>query len=248
MHAVYSCFGNCRRLAYKISAYKVSIICPKLIADCKIHRKSPSRRPDCLATLDWYTVHEATLSAYIRESAYVRSHVGCGWVHQTLLLHVQQIFQRSKSDANKQDFEIRLNLTYQARLTPKIIGILCKVFCTSCRNLVILAWTGGELLRGQVQNGVNFCFEVKCDLEGQDQSSPKTIGILIRVFYTYGPNLVNLAWTDDELSRRQASDYRIHGRTDGRTDTQTDAGNDNTRRPKLTSGKNTLVVDKISYH
>ena len=28
------------------------------------------------------------------------------------------------------------------------------------------------------------------------------------------------------------------GRADGRTDTQTDAGNDNTRRPKLASGKN----------
>ena len=242
MHAVYSCLGNCRRLAYKISAYEVYIICPKLIADCKIHRKSPSRRPDCLTTLDWFTVHEATLSAYIRESAYVRSHVGCGRVHQTILLHVPQIFQRRESDANKQDFEIKLNLTYQARSTPKII--LCKVFCTSCRNLVILARTGGELSRGQAQNGVNVYFEVEFDLEGQDQSSPKIIGILTRAFYTYGPNLVNLAWPDVELSRRQASDYRIHGRTD----TQTDAGNNNTRRPKLTSGENTLVVDKISYH
>ena len=30
----------------------------------------------------------------------------------------------------------------------------------------------------------------------------------------------------------------ITAHTDGRTDTQTDAGNDNTRRPKLASGKN----------
>ena len=30
----YSCFGNCRRLAYKISAYEVCMICPKLIAAC----------------------------------------------------------------------------------------------------------------------------------------------------------------------------------------------------------------------
>ena len=37
----------------------------------------------------------------------------------------------------------------------------------------------------------------------------------------------------DELSRGQARDWR----TDGRMDTQTDAGNDNTRRPKLASGK-----------
>ena len=47
--------------------------------------------------LDWSTVHEATLLAYIRESAYVRSHVGCGRVHQTLLLHAPQIFQDAKA-------------------------------------------------------------------------------------------------------------------------------------------------------
>ena len=128
---VYSCFGNCRRLAYKISAYEVCIICPKLIAARKIHCKSPSRWLDGLTTLDWFTVHEATLSAYIRESAYVQSHVGCERVPQTLLLHVPQIFQRRKSDANIQDFEIKLNLTYQARSTPKTIGILTKLFCTS---------------------------------------------------------------------------------------------------------------------
>ena len=166
-------------------------------------------------------VHEATLSVYIRESAYVRSHVGCGRVHQTLLLHVPQIFQRRKSDANKQDFKIKLNLTYQARSTPKIIGILTKVYCTSGPNLVILAWTGDVLSHGQVQNMVNFDFKVKYDLEGQGQSPPKTIRILTKVFYTYGPNLVILAWTGDALSRGQASDYRTHGRTNGRTHRQT---------------------------
>ena len=113
---------------------------------------------------------------------------------------------------------------------------------------MILAWTGDELSCRKAQNGVTFDFEVKFDLEGQGQSRPpqkqkqnkkkkpttkKTIGILTKVFYTYDPNLVILAWTGDELSRGQASDYRTHGRTD----TQTDAGNDNTRRPKLASGK-----------
>ena len=115
----YSCFGNCRRFANKISAYEVCIICPKLFVACKIHCKSPSRRPDGLTTLNWFTVHEANLSAYIRELAYGRSHLGCGRVHQTLLLHVPQIFQRRKSDANNQDFEIELNLAYRARSTPK---------------------------------------------------------------------------------------------------------------------------------
>ena len=52
---------------------------------------------------------------------------------------------------------------------------------------------GDELSRRQAQNGVNFDFEVKFDLEGQGQSPPKTIRILTKVFYTYGPNLVILA-------------------------------------------------------
>ena len=142
-------------------------------------------------------------------------------VHQTLLLHVPQIFQRCKSDANKQDFETKLNLTYRARSTPKIIGILTKVVCTFGPNLVILAWTGDELSPGRAQNGVNFDFEVKFDLEGQGQSLPKTIGILTKVFHTYGPNLVILAWTGEELLLEQAIAYRTHGRTD--TDRQTQA-------------------------
>ena len=76
------------------------------------------------------------------------------------------------------------------------------------------------------ETGVNFDFEVKFDLEGQDQSTPKTIGILKKVFYTYGPNLVILAWTDNELSRGQTW-WRMDGLTDGlmdgRTDRQTQA-------------------------
>ena len=87
--------------------------------------------------------------------------------------------------------------------------------CTPGPNLVILAWTGDELLRGQAQNGVNFEFEVKFDLEGQSQSPHKTTGILTKVFYTCGPNLVILARTSDELSRGQ-----IWWRTDERRQRQ----------------------------
>ena len=65
---------------------------------------------------------------------------------------------------------------------------------------MVLALTGDELLRGQAQNGVNYDFEVKFDLEGQGQSPHKTIGILTKVFYTYGPNLVILARKGDDLS------------------------------------------------
>ena len=101
----YSWFGNWRRLGYKILAYEVCIICPKLIAACKIHYKSPAE-----STVRWS--HHARLFhgpwsdpfGLHKESAYVRSHVGCRRVHQTLLLPIQQIFQRQKSDANKHDF------------------------------------------------------------------------------------------------------------------------------------------------
>ena len=155
-------------------------------------------------------------------------------------LQVSQIFQRRKSDANKQDFENKLNLTSHTQSTPKTSGILTKVFSTSGPNLVALAWTGDESSRRQAQNGVNFDFEVKFDLEGQGQSLPKTIGILTKVFYTYGPNLVILAWMGDELSRGQA-----WWRTDVLTDWRTDAGNDNTRRPILASGKKWHLIAHI---
>ena len=119
---------------------------------------------------------------------------------------------------NKQDFENKLNLTCQAQSTPKTVGILTKVFCTSGPNFVVLAWTGDELSLGQAQNGVNFDFEVKFDLEGQSQSPPppKKIEILTKVFYIYGPNLVILAETGHELSRGQAKGWCTH------TDTHTD--------------------------
>ena len=128
-------------------------------------------------------------------------------------LQVSQIFQRRKSDANQQDFENKFNLTCQAQSTPKTIGILTKVFCTSGRNLVVLAWTGDELSLGQAQNGVNFDFEGKFVLEGKRQSPPKTIGILTNVFYTCVLNLVILAWTGLELSRGQASDWHTDWQT-----------------------------------
>ena len=134
-----------------------------------------------------------------------------------MFMQVSQIFQRRKSNANKQDFENKFNLTCQAQSTPKTIVILTKVFCTSGLNFVVLAWTGDELSHGQAQNGVNFDFEVKFNLEGQGQPPPKTIGILTKVFYIYGPNLVILAETGHELSRGQARDWH----TDGHTHTDT---------------------------
>ena len=79
---------------------------------------------------------------------------------------------------------------------------------------MILAWRGDEWSHEQAQNGVNFGFEVEFDLEGQSQSPPKTKGIITKVLYTYGPNMVIIAWIGDELSRRQTRDYRTHRRTE----------------------------------
>ena len=49
--------------------------------------------------------------------------------------------------------------------------------CIFVRNLEIVTSIGGELWHAQAQNGVNFDFGVQFDLEGQDQSSHKTIVI-----------------------------------------------------------------------
>ena len=60
-------------------------------------------------------------------------------------------------------------------------------------NSEIVTSIGGELWHGQAQNVVNFDFGVQFNLEGHDQSSHKTIGLLTKVFYISGPNLVILA-------------------------------------------------------
>ena len=70
-----------------------------------------------------------------------------------MFMQVSQIIQRCKSDANKQDFEKKLNLTCQAQSTPNTLGILTKVFCTSGPNFVVLAWTGDELSLRRTQWG-----------------------------------------------------------------------------------------------
>ena len=104
---------------------------------------------------------------------------------------------------------------------------------------MVLASIDYELWRGQAQNGVNLAFQVKFDLEGQGQSPPKTIGTLTKLFCTFCPNLVVLAWTRRDLWRGQARGWRTHTQTDTHT------GNDNTRRPKLASGKNWPWKSKV---
>ena len=87
-------------------------------------------------------------------------------------------------------------------IAPQTIGISTNLFFTSDLNLVILAWMDDELWCRQAQNGINFDFEVKFDIEGQGRLPPKTIGTL-RCFASLVQNLVGLAWTADELGRIQ---------------------------------------------
>ena len=118
-------------------------------------------------------------------------------------------------------FEIKNGIEDQFQSSPKLVGIWTVLRCIFVSNLEIVTLIGGELLYGQAQNGVNFDFEVKFDLEGEAQSLPKTIGILTKVFFTYGLNMVILAWTDDELSHGQARDYRTHRRIHRQTQATT---------------------------
>ena len=120
-------------------------------------------------------------------------------------------------------FEIKNWIEDQFQSSPKLVGIWTVLRCIFVPNLEIVTLIGGGSWHGQAQNGVNVDFEVKLDLEGQGQSPSKAIRILTKVFYTYGPNLVILAWAGDELSRGQTSAYRTHRRTDGHTDRQTQA-------------------------
>ena len=131
-------------------------------------------------------------------------------------------------------FEIKNETEHQGQSSPKSTGTLTVLRCIFGPNLEIPTSIGGDFSHGQAQNGVNFDFWVRFDLEVQGQSSHKIIGILTKVFSISGSNLVILAWTVDELLHGQADDWR----TDTRTHTHTHAGNDNTRRPKLASGKN----------
>ena len=108
--------------------------------------------------------------------------------------------------------------------------------CVFGPNLVILAWTAGELWCEQAQNEVKFYFQVKFDLEGHGRSSPKTIGTQTKVFCISGPNLVILACMSDELSCGQASDWHTHGHTDPQTQPMTIPEGQNWPRVKITPG------------
>ena len=126
-----------------------------------------------------------------------------------------------KNSANKfvkkSGLKIKKLVEDQYQSIPKLTEILTELRCIIGQNLEILTSTGGEWSCGQAQICVNFDFQVKFDLEGQGQSTPKIIGILTKLFCMSGSNLVILARTSDKLSRGQARDWRPHGQTQATT-------------------------------
>ena len=166
----------------------------------------------------------------------------------------------NKNDANnifsgwyKIGFEIKNEIEGQCQSSPKFSGTLRVLRCIIGPNLEILSWIGGEWCHGQAQNMAIFYFEVKFDLEVQGQLTPKTIGILIKVFCSSGPNLVILAWTGDKLSSGQASDYRTHRRTHRQTQATTIPEGQNWPRVKRErdTGRYQLLMDSelcLKYH
>ena len=119
----------------------------------------------------------------------------------------------------KNRFEIKNETEDQGQSSPKSIGTLKVPRCISGPILENLTSIGGDFSSGQAQNGVNFNFEAEFNLEAHGQSPHKTIGILTKVFYISGPNLVILAEMVDELSSGQVHDWQ----TDTRTHTHTQA-------------------------
>ena len=134
---------------------------------------------------------------------------------------------------NKTDVERRQTLGRLRSINPNMI---------SGRRLVVLAWMRGELWwHGHYTKCVNVAFQDKFDLEGQGHPPPppppkkkkkKKGGNLTKLFCIFFlPNVVVLAWAVDDLSRGQPRGWRTQ------TDRHAYASNDNTRRPKLSSGK-----------
>ena len=106
----YCCFGHYRMPAYTISACGVCIICqkptealknPSIIAAWRTGKPAMVRLK---IQLDCSSVHYTTLWANI----FVPSHLRYGTDSVSIRFsRVSLIFQRRKSDANKQDFEIK---------------------------------------------------------------------------------------------------------------------------------------------
>ena len=151
-------------------------------------------------------------------------------------LQVSQIFQRRKSDANKQDFENKFYLTSHAQSTPKTTAILTKVFSTFAPNLVALAWTGDELSRRQAQNGVKFWLWSKIWPWRSRSITPQNNRDLNQGLLHLWPKFGDPSWKGSWVIARTSS-WLTHGRTHTHTDRRRQR---QYPKPLLTSGKNCI--------
>ena len=134
-------------------------------------------------------------------------------------------------------FEIENGIEDQFQSSPKLVGIWTVLRCIFVPNLEIVTSIGGELWHAQAQHGVNFDFDR--DLQGQiELSRSNWTPIIPQNNRPLNQGLLHL-WS--KFGDPSLNGWRIITRTNSwLTDTQTHihAGNDNTRRPKLASGKN----------
>ena len=135
-------------------------------------------------------------------------------------------------------FEIKNWIEDQFQSSPKLVRIWTVLRCISVPNLEIVTSIGGESWHGQAQNGVNFDLEFNLTLKvkfNHPQNNRDLNQGLLHLWSKFGDPSLNGWWVIARTSK-----CLPHTQTDGRTHRQTDAGNDNTRRPKLASGKNLL--------
>ena len=99
-------------------------------------------------------------------------------------------------------------------------------------------------INSQAQNGVNLDFQAQFDLEDHCQSTPQNNRDLnqglLHLWSKFGDPSLNGWWI---IAR--TSSWLTDTQTHTHTHTHTRAGNDNTRRPKLASGKKTTIFKQI---
>ena len=71
------------------------------------------------------------------------------------------------------DFHVKFDLEDQGRSVHKTIGTLTKVFCIFSQNLVLLAWTGPELSRGQQVIGTHTQTDTQIHTQTQATTIPE---------------------------------------------------------------------------
>ena len=134
-----------------------------------------------------------------------------------------QMKKRRKVWKKSNRFETETKTEDRGQSIPKSIGTLTVLRCIFGPHSEILTSICGDLSRRQshkLKMGLNLTLKVKVNHPPPKQEQKK-IGILTRVLYLYGPHLVILAWTSDELWRGQTW-WRTDGMKDGLTDGQRD--------------------------